>query len=465
MVIREQPLQPRQRRRAALGASVGVVAALVFLAATTGLASRSAADDPAGAVADATHLPPLLTAADEPVRLAYDLNCASEDPVGCTGSGAVYLRPGQAGAFVSHPLRFDRDAASGRYSFGVPGEIAHASEGFSYYAVLTTSGGTSVTVPAEGGAGAPDVSFPVEGVAEGVRVALGRHRFDETRAADERVASTTWGDGDDQVGLEGGPQSEPIGGSSFDIKPGGTVVLLDEAHKRLLEWNHGKHVASTPLDVNGTIADLAVDVDGSAYVLESTGDGAERRPAIRRFDARGRMVASWRASDRSASAIRIGPHGPTVLEYPSNQWMDVAEGSTPLVAAAQARSGHLGRPLPDGRRVLLLRTGQEIRAAIVGRDGARRAWRLLSDTPVAEVQLAQPLGQRLVLVFRTYTDSESGFAVVVLDRSGIVEQFSVPADDWAETAPVSRFRLTGRSLFHLGSTPSTVFVDRYDLGG
>jgi uncharacterized protein YaiE (UPF0345 family) len=115
--------------------------------------------------------------------------------------------------------------------------------------------------------------------------------------------------------------------------------------------------------------------------------------------------------------------------------------------------------------VLVLCTGQEVRVALVGRDGVRRSWRLLSKTPVAEVQLAQPLGNRLVVVFRTYTDSASEFTVAVLDRSGIVQQFAVPAADWAETAPVSRFRLAGKSLFQLGSTPDGAFVDRYDLGG
>ncbi|MDX6505093.1 MAG: hypothetical protein QOE29_2218, partial [Gaiellaceae bacterium] len=475
MLKREKLPERTRRSGAALGTAVGIAAALLLVAATSGSASRGTDDDPASTTADATHLPPVLTAADEPVRLSYDLNCASEEPEGCIGNGIAYVRRGNAGAFSSYPLRFDREAPSGRHSLDVPADIAHAREGFSYYAILTTSRGATLTVPA-GGASAPDVSLPLDeadpaGIRAGARsgasagavpiltsaraIALGRHRFHATRAASERVASTTWGNGADEVGLEGGPQSEPIGGSSFDITPSGTIVLLDEAHKRLLEWSHGKHVASTPLEINGTIADLAVDADGSAYVLESTGEGSDRKPAIRHFDTRGRLTASWAASERSTAAIRIGAHGPTVLEYPSNHWVDVADGSTPLVAEAQRRSGHLGRPFPDGRRVLVLCTGQEVRVALVGHDGVRRSWRLLSKTPVAEVQLAEPLGQRLVVVFRTYTDSASEFEVAVLDRSGIAQQFSVPAADWAETAPVSRFRLAGKSLFHLGSTPDS----------
>ncbi len=41
--------------------------------------------------------------------------------------------------------------------------------------------------------------------------------------------------------------------------------------------------------------------------------------------------------------------------------------------------------------------------------------------------------------------------------------FSVAAADWAETAPLSRFRLAGSRVYRLGSTPSGVHVDRFDL--
>ena len=55
------------------------------------------------------------------------------------------------------------------------------------------------------------------------------------------------------------------------------------------------------------------------------------------------------------------------------------------------------------------------------------------------------------------------FAVLVLDRDGLVSRAAVDSADWAETAPVSRFRLRGTSLYQLGSTSDGAFVDRYDL--
>jgi len=79
------------------------------------------------------------------------------------------------------------------------------------------------------------------------------------------------------------------------------------------------------------------------------------------------------------------------------------------------------------------------------------------------VQLAEQLGPRVVLVVRLYDDSVDEFAVLTLDRRGLVDRFTLDAADWAETAPLGRFRLVGRSLYRLGSTGAGAFVDRFDL--
>jgi hypothetical protein len=117
-----------------------------------------------------------------------------------------------------------------------------------------------------------------------------------------------------------------------------------------------------------------------------------------------------------------------------------------------------------GLEVVVLRHENEIRVALVAGQNVSRSWRLTSDTPLAEVQLAEPLGQRLVLVVRVYdARGDDEFAAFVLDRSGLVDRFALDSADWAETAPFGRFRLVGRSLYQLGSTPSGAFVDRFDL--
>ena len=157
------------------------------------------------------------------------------------------------------------------------------------------------------------------------------------------------------------------------------------------------------------------------------------------------------------------PEGAVVLQQPSGQWMSATVRARALSTAAQRASGRPGRPVAGGREVMVLRRDLEIRAAIVGPNGLRRSWRLTSETPLAEVQLAEPEGNGLVLVVRVYTDDRDEFVVLVLGEHGLVQKLAIDSADWAETAPLSRFRLVGSSLYRLGSTPAGLFVDRFDL--
>jgi hypothetical protein len=111
----------------------------------------------------------------------------------------------------------------------------------------------------------------------------------------------------------------------------------------------------------------------------------------------------------------------------------------------------------------VLRRGNEIRLALTGANGVRRSWRVTSDDPIAEIQLAEPHGSNLIVVARVYSDRQDEFLVLVLGSKGLARSFAVDSVDWAETAALSRFRLAGSSLYRLGSTPSAVFVDRFDL--
>ena len=123
---------------------------------------------------------------------------------------------------------------------------------------------------------------------------------------------------------------------------------------------------------------------------------------------------------------------------------------------------------PDGN-VSVLSMGNEIRIGVYRSTGLTSQFssvRITSDTPVADIQVAQSLPSgRLVVVFSVYTDTDHEYEVAVIDPSGsLVEQFAVPASEWAQSMPLSRFRLVGSSLYELGSTDAGVFVDRYDLG-
>jgi hypothetical protein len=105
----------------------------------------------------------------------------------------------------------------------------------------------------------------------------------------------------------------------------------------------------------------------------------------------------------------------------------------------------------------------EVRLAELAGDAVVRSWRITSATPLGEVQLAEPQGNRLIVVTKTYTDDRSEYVALVLDRSGIVNSFALDSLEWAESAPLARFRLAGSSLYRLGSTHAGLFVDRFDL--
>jgi hypothetical protein len=447
-----------------LAAGAGVVLALFAGPAAGG---KRAALRPAGGapLIEATHLPPLLRLSGERAVLRYDIYCTPADDApaaGCRGAGTVYVRAGTSGTFQPIPLTFDAQAIEGRYFAEVPPAVADSAGGFEYYAVLRDdASGATTTLPA-GGADAPQQSVAL---ADATAVDLGTHRFGLTLAATATVATAAWGNGPRDIGLEEGRIQSPIGGSSFDIAPDGAVDLLDEANRRVLRFAGGS-VSALPLQIDGTIGDLAVGGDGSLYVLESTGEGGTT-PTLRSFDPTGHPRASWPTAERTTAAVRIGPDGPVTLSYPSSEWMPATDGASLLDRAAQARGGSVARPLADGSGsvfVYRLQDGHELRLATVGAGGVSHAWRILSTTSIGEVQLAQPVGNKLVAVFAVYTDDQSEFQVLVLDGSGAVQQFALPAAEWAESAPLARFRLVGSSLYQLGSTPSGVFVDRFDLG-
>jgi hypothetical protein len=218
-----------------------------------------------------------------------------------------------------------------------------------------------------------------------------------------------------------------------------------------------------PLSIDGRLADVAVAEDRSVYVLESASIPG-RTPLVRHFDRTGRELDAVETAERTPSQIRIGPEGPVVLQHPSHQWMPVARGGAPSAPRDQLRKARVGRPLDAGREVVVLRVGQEIRAAVVAGGRAQQSWRITSDTPLADVQLVEPVGRRLVLVARVYTDTSDEFVVLVLDQRGLVQEFSTPADEWAEGAPLGRFRLEGDRLYRLGTDASGAFVARYELG-
>ena len=186
--------------RSLAGGAAGITAGIIGGVALTAI---SAASPPPAAslppILDAAHVPPALTLPGEPIRLRYAIVCAPrDDGEPCQGSGTVYIRAGQSGAFRELPLQRGADSKDGRYYVDVPGEIASSRDGFSYYAVLRDDAtGAAITVPSAGAA-APERSLQLRGA---VPVALGTHVFGRARGADARPVDARWGPAPQDLGL------------------------------------------------------------------------------------------------------------------------------------------------------------------------------------------------------------------------------------------------------------------------
>jgi hypothetical protein len=415
------------------------------------------------AVLDVAHLPPLLTVAGEARRLVYETYCLAAGVESaeerCSVSGTLYARSRGEATFRRIVLE-ETGGVRGGLGTDLPADLDGTSV-LEYYAVFRSPDVETPVIAPPGGASAPSVSRRLD---DPVDVELGAHVFGGARRSGERVAFARWGDGPHEVGLESGRNVHPIGAAAFDVDSSGSIALLDQVNRRMLRWApRGSRVASrTPLSVNGTIGDIALAGDGSFYVLETTSlDG--RPPLVRRFDDAGRELDAVESGERGPAQIRIGPDGPIVLQRPSHQWMPVAVGGIAAAPTTQRQRGRAGRLLRSGAEVVLLRHENELRVALLAGERVMRAWRITSATALGEVQLAEPLGSRFVVVVRVYDDRSDEFAVLLLDRRGLVSRTTVGSAEWAEGAPLGRFRLAGRTLYRLGSSPAGAFVDRFEL--
>lgn len=437
----------RPRLRSLAGGAAGIAAGVIGGVMLTS-ASTAGSTSPTGAppLIDATHVPPVLTLHGDPVRLRFGLVCTPRaDGLPCDGSGTVYLRAGRSGPFQPYPLQRGDESKDGRYFFDVPASVAGAPNGFSYYAVLRDNAtGASVSIPS-GGADAPQVSRPL---VDPVRVELGTHSFGKTRAPDGRAVAASWGSAAQDVGLAGSRELGFTGPSSFDVEPDGTVDVLDSVNGRIQRWSHGRH-AAIEIGRAEPLADFATEADGSFDVLDVHG-------TLRRYGADGTEQWQQALADRTWVTL---DRGADVLQEPSEQWMPVAANGAPLSRVSQRRAGH---GVHHG--VIVDHVGEsELRIAETRGEAPSRGWRITSFTPLGEVQLAEPIGNGVVVVTHAYTDDRDEFVVLVLGDDGATQSFSVASDSWTETAPLGRFRLSRGALYRLRTTPAGAFVDRFDL--
>ena len=265
--------------------------------------------------------------------------------------------------------------------------------GFEYYAVLEAAELAERLIVPSGGAEAPHASRRLERCVDVASVA--RVRRPRVGA---RVASASWGDGPRRSGWSRDDTSAPIGASAFDVERG-NVVVLDHAHRRLLQWR--AEPPSRPRPTLGRGAPRGHVRRRRRLDLRSRVDAEPgRNPLVRRFDDAGRELDAVETAERTPSQIRMAAERPGRPQHPSNQWMPVAVEGAPASDRRAASTRRVRAARCGGGEVVVLRRGNEIRVALISGRRCRRSWRLSSTTALAEVQLAEPLGQRLVVVVR-----------------------------------------------------------------
>jgi hypothetical protein len=434
------------------GLGVGLLAGLGLFAGYVGGAASGGDDAAAAGLVDVLHTPPLLVEPGEAVRLRYDAVCAADSQgAPCPVEGNVFLRSGPDGPFERVPLTSGDEStltATLPPRFGEDASI-------SYYAVIEDGLGRDRTTIPEAGSAAPQRAWITPAV---TAVELGGHVFGRTREPDGRLVHGPWGSESGAFGLIAGRGSR-IGPSSFDVAPDGTLVVLDQVNRRLVFARRGGDARYAPIRFGKTEGDLAVDGQGNVFVLEH---GAS--PEFHGYTPTGVPAGEVTVSSRGADMVRAGDRGVFVHGYP-DAWVPVSEEGDLLDPGRQAEGARSGLRAGGGVEVVVHGSHGEAMFALVRDDRVLKSWRVSSASSLGEIQLAEPFGDGLLVVLRVWTEAQAEFVALVLSRTGLAQSFSMAAGEWAESAPLSRFRLDGSTLYQLRSAPDGFEIVTFDLGG
>ena len=273
-----------------------------------------------------------------------------------------------------------------------------------------------------------------------------------------------WGTGPTKVGLSPGRESLTGGPSSFDIDEQSRIHVLDTEQDRLAVFSDGEFVREVPLGLESD-ADVSVASDGTAYVLAVRDDVAE----VRAVSPSGSVDPAQPLGEALSAHVRtVGPRAFANL-LPSDVWVGVPGGDETLTAALPPET-LAGAPIRGDAELVRIATTGRVRFATVSDDGVSDAVEVRSETSLGEVALAEPDGNGgywcVVRVWREDPTPADQYQVLHISGGEIVESFAVSAEQFADTPPLSRFRLgSDGDLYQLTTSPSGVRILRFDLGG
>jgi hypothetical protein len=392
---------------------------------------------------------PVLVRTGEQVRIPVQVVCATTAGNACTAqvtlgtseSGAAWALTGPAGG---EQQQFDLTAPAERAT------MAGADGSVDFFIQAEGPGGATTSL---GGPSSP-LRFYVTDKMPVVR--LPHIQFGRVRAP-KTVLFLPWGSGARRAGLQLGRESATLGPSSFDVDGRGRIFVLDGLQGREALFSGNRLLRETRLGMFGR-GDVAVTPKGVSYVL------AQHRSAlgVQRIDRRGRPASAVPMGNGILSQIRTVGDQPYHDVLPLDAWMPVAgSGSAggPLVA----------RPLGSGDGLLRVATESTVRLGMVRGSAVQNAVELRSSERFGELALVEPDGHggywAVVRVWRAGPQPADQYEVVHESGGRVVESFAVADRRFAESGPLSKFRLGPGGLYQMMSEPAGLRIVRYDLGG
>jgi hypothetical protein len=316
----------------------GLVAGLA-IGAAAGAASLTGAssEGPPAQSPVVLHVARVLADPGVDLELSAGLACPGNESPSCEAvSAVVHVLSGGAAGWAD--IEGVEDGTG--FRFVVPGSTVE-QDGFSYWMEFSTEGGGDVSFP-EGGAAS---AFRVVTTAGLLAVAWpGAFDLGVVRSSDGVVAQLPYGNGAGQVGRVGGVGDEqPLGPSSYDVAPDGSIRIADWVHRRVLVLTpRGNVRRSVPLPVERPV-DLAVGSAGDLAVT-TLGLGA----TAFELGPDGRVIGRYKVETGVAERIAVTPGGPHVWVGPA-QWAPVRSSpGVPLPASSQARGLSAAVPARDG---------------------------------------------------------------------------------------------------------------------
>jgi hypothetical protein len=313
----------------------GLIAGLAIGAAVGATSLTGASSEgPSGARPVVLHVARVLADPGVDLELSAGLFCPRTDVEACEVASAV-----------AHVLSRDGwtevtgEADGNGYRFAVPGGLV-AEDGLSYWLEFGIEEG-ALRFP-DGGAATPFRVVTTAGLREVVWP--GGFDWNALRTSDGTVARLGYGDAPDRVGRVGGVGDEqPLGPSSFDAAPDGSIHVADWVHGRVLVLSpRGDYRGAVPMPVDRPV-DIAVGARGELAVTTLGLGGTAFE-----LETDGRVIGRYRVETGVAERIALTPGGPHVWVGPA-QWAPVrSRPGVALPAEAQSRGLASAVPARDG---------------------------------------------------------------------------------------------------------------------